>query len=275
MTRQPAGPGTDEFPYWLAAAVVIAIAVAVVIGLSDLYWQIFWTVLKGLWVTLFVTVVAFALASLIGLGFALMALARWRWMREVSRFYVEIVRGIPMLVLLFWIAFVGAPVAVAAWNWATWPLQQAGLFEAATVRDFPLLWRAILALTIGYSSFIAEVFRAGIQSVDSGQVEAAKALGLSGYQRFRLIVLPQAFRMILPPLGNDFVAMVKDSSLVSVLGVADITQLGKIYSAGSFRYMETYSMVTYIYLILTVGLSIWLRRVERRMRFNQTTAPQH
>ena len=81
--------------------------------------------------------------------------------------------------------------------------------------------------------------------------------------------------MILPPLGNDFVAMVKDSSLVSVLGVADITQLGKIYSAGSFRYMETYSMVTYIYLILTVGLSIWLRRVERRMRFNQTTAPQH
>ena len=129
MTRQPARPGTDEFPYWLAAAVVIAIAVAVVIGLSDLYWQIFWTVLKGLWVTLFVTVVAFALASLIGLGFALMALARWRWMREVSRFYVEIVRGIPMLVLLFWIAFVGAPVAVAAWNWATWPLQQAGLIR--------------------------------------------------------------------------------------------------------------------------------------------------
>ena len=129
MTRQPAGPGTDEFPYWLAAAVVIAIAVAIAIALSDLYWQIFWTVLKGLWVTLFVTVVAFALASLIGLGFALMALARSRWMREVSRFYVEIVRGIPMLVLLFWIAFVGAPVAVAGWNWATWPLQQAGLIR--------------------------------------------------------------------------------------------------------------------------------------------------
>ncbi len=147
--------------------------------------------------------------------------------------------------------------------------------DAATVRDFSLLWRAIIALTIGYSAFIAEVFRAGIQSVDIGQVEAAKALGMSGYQRFRLIVLPQAIRMILPPLGNDFVAMVKDSSLVSVLGVADITQLGKIYSAGSFRYFETYSMVAYIYLILTVGLSLALRRLERRMRFNQTTAPQH
>ena len=275
MTMQPVRAGKQEFPYWLAAAVVIAIAVAIYIAVSDLYWQVFFTVVKGLWITLFVTIVAFFLACAIGLAFALMALSDSRVLREVSRFYVEIVRGIPMLVLLFWVAFVGAPVAVAAWNWATTPLQTAGLIGEATVRDFSLLWRAIIALTIGYSAFIAEVFRAGIQSVDTGQVEAAKALGMSGYQRFRLIVFPQAIRTILPPLGNDFVAMVKDSSLVSVLGVADVTQLGKIYSAGSFRYMETYSMVAYIYLILTVGLSIWLRRVERRMRFNQTTAPQH
>ncbi|MCP5001648.1 MAG: amino acid ABC transporter permease, partial [Hyphomicrobiales bacterium] len=122
------------------------------------------------------------------------------------------------------------------------------------------------ALTIGYSAFISEVFRAGIQSVDPGQVEAAKALGLSRFQRFRLIVLPQAIRTILPPLGNDFVAMVKDSSLVSVLGVADITQMGKVYASGSFRFFETYSVVAYIYLILTVGLSLALRRLEKRMR---------
>ena len=85
---------------------------------------------------------------------------------------------------------------------------------------------------------IAEVFRAGIQSVETGQIEAAKALGLSSVQRFRLVVFPQAIRTILPPLGNDFVAMVKDSSLVSVLGVADITQMGKIYASGSFRFFE-------------------------------------
>ena len=114
-----------------------------------------------------------------------------------------------------------------------------------------LLWRAIIALMIGYSAFIAEVFRAGIQAVDKGQIEAAKALGLKRGQRFRLIILPQAIRTILPPLGNDFIAMVKDSSLVSVLGVADITQMGKIYAAGSFRFFETYSIVAYIYLILT------------------------
>ena len=134
------------------------------------------------------------------------------------------------------------------------------------MRDVSLLWRAIIALTIGYSAFIAEVFRAGIQAVDNGQIEAAKALGLTRYQRFRLIVFPQAIRIILPPLGNDFVAMVKDSSLVSVLGVADITQMGKVYAAGSFRFFETYSIVAYIYLILTVGLSLALRALEQRLR---------
>jgi polar amino acid transport system permease protein len=145
-------------------------------------------------------------------------------------------------------------------------LQEAGLTSPLQTRDISLLWRAIIALTIGYSAFISEVFRAGIQAVDPGQIEAAQALGLSRYRRFRHIVLPQAIRTILPPLGNDFIAMVKDSSPVSVLGVADITQRGKIYAAGSFRFFETYSIVAYIYLILTVGLSLALRALERRLR---------
>jgi polar amino acid transport system permease protein len=91
-------------------------------------------------------------------------------------------------------------------------------------------------------------------------------LGLNGWQRFRHVVFPQAFRTILPPLGNDFIAMVKDSSLVSVLGVSDITQLGKVYASGSFRFFETYSIVAYIYLVMTVSLSLALRRLEQRMR---------
>ena len=128
------------------------------------------------------------------------------------------------------------------------------------------MWRAIIALTIAYSAFIAEIFRAGIQSIDTGQVEAAKALGLSRFQRFRFIVFPQALKVIFPPLSNDFVAMVKDSSLVSVLGVADITQMAKVYAAGSFRFFETYSIVAYIYLVVTIGLSLLLRQLERRMR---------
>jgi ABC-type amino acid transport system permease subunit len=180
----------------------------------------------------------------------------------VARFYVEIVRGVPILVLLLYIAFVVAPGIVAAWNWLA---GRVGL-EPLTTRDFPLLWRAILALTIGYSAFLAEVFRAGLQSIERGQIEAAEALGLSGWQRFRHIVFPQAFRRILPPLGNDFVAMIKDSSLVSVLGVLDVTQIGKVTAAGNFRYFETYNVVALIYLTMTVTLSILLRRLEERLR---------
>jgi polar amino acid transport system permease protein len=266
--RAPARSRTqrEDFPYWLVAAAAIAAIAAIAIAASDLYRQIFAIVATGIGMTIYVTIVGFTLASTFGLGLALMALSRSIWLRQIARFYVEICRGVPFLVLLFWIAFAGVPAFVAIWNSVTTPLREAGLLEELLVRDVSLLWRAIIAITIGYSAFIAEVFRAGIQSVEKGQIEAAKALGLSNWQRFRLIVFPQAMRTILPPLGNDFVTMVKDSSFVSVLGVADITQMGKIYSAGTFRFFETYSIVAYIYLILTIGLSLALRALEKRLR---------
>jgi polar amino acid transport system permease protein len=267
MIPDPGGaPGEREFPWWLAMAIAIAIVAAIAIASSDLYSQIFTIVSRGVATTVFVTIVAFTLASSLGLLLAVMALSSSVILRQVSRFYVEIIRGVPILVLLFWIAFVGAPAFVAAWNYLTTPLREAGITDELLVREVSLLWRAVMALTIGYSAFIAEVFRAGIQSVDKGQIEAGMALGLSRFQRFRLIVMPQAIRTILPPLGNDFVAMVKDSSLVSVLGVADLTQMGKVYASGSFRFFETYTIVAYIYLILTIGLSLSLRTLERRLR---------
>jgi polar amino acid transport system permease protein len=264
----PASPDTakGDYPWWLVALGVIALALAGIIIANDLYRQVFSVVLKGLWVTIFVTLVAFLLATLLGLAVALMALSESKVLRQIARFYTEVIRGVPVLVLLFYIAFVGAPALVAVINFAIGPLLAAGYLEPVQVRDLSLMWRAIIALMIGYSAFIAEVFRAGIQSVDKGQIEAAKALGLSRFQRFRLVVFPQAVRVILPPLGNDFVAMVKDSSLVSVLGVADITQMGKVYASGSFRFFETYSIVAYVYLILTIGLSLALRALERRLR---------
>ncbi|WP_187968739.1 amino acid ABC transporter permease [Aquibium microcysteis] len=268
MSAAPTRDTGADFPWWLVAAGIIAAAAAAAIAANDLHAQVFSVVARGIGITVFVTVVAFALASLLGLGLALMALSASRVLRQVARFYVEIIRGVPILVLLFWIAFAGAPALVAAWNVVAAPLHAAGLGEPLMVRDLSLLWRAIIALTIAYSAFLAEIFRAGLQSVDIGQIEAAKALGLGRYRRFRHVVGPQAFRTILPPYGNDFVAMVKDSSLVSVLGVADITQMGKIYASGSFRFFETYSIVAYVYLILTVGLSLALRALERRLRRN-------
>ncbi|MEF0940231.1 amino acid ABC transporter permease [Rhizobium sp. BR 362] len=267
---QRAGPGghlsKDDFPWWLVVLVLIGIVIAIAIVTSDLYAQVFTTIVRGIGTTVFVTIVAFALAMALGLGVALLGLADSLILRQTSRFYVEVIRGIPILVLLSYIAFVGAPAFVAIYNTVTSPLAAAGWTEPLLVRDVPLMWRAIVALMIAYAAFIAEVFRAGIQAVDNGQIEAAKALGLSRYRRFRHVIAPQAFRVIFPPLSNDFIAMVKDSSLVSVLGVADITQLAKIYSSGSFRYFESYSILAYIYLILTIGLSLLLRRFEKRMR---------
>lgn len=261
----PQGDQKGDRPWWLVAFLISALSLAVVIFVSDLYAQVFNTVAKGLWVTVFVTLVGFALATALGLLIALLGMSDSVILRQSARFYVEVVRGIPILVLLFYIAFVGAPAFVALYNVLTAPLISAGLAEPMVVRDVSLMWRAIMALMIGYSAFIAEIFRAGIQSIDKGQIEAAKALGLSRSKRFRLVVFPQAIRVIFPPLSNDFVAMVKDSSLVSVLGVADITQMGKVYASGSFRFFETYSVVAYVYLVLTIGLSILLRGFEKRM----------
>lgn len=245
---------------------VLFVFVAYVIITNDLFTQITRVVGKGVWITIWVTLGGFTFASIIGLCLAVMSLSNSLLLRQLARFYIEVIRGIPILVLLFYIAFVLAPGFVWFWNYITAPMVEAGLISPMKIRDFSLLMRAVLALTIGYSAFIAEVFRAGIQSVDEGQVEAAKAMGLGRWHRFRLIIMPQAIRTILPPLGNDFVAMVKDSSLVSVLGVADITQMGKVYAAGSFRFFETYSIVAYLYLLMTVTLSIALRSLERRMR---------
>ena len=116
--------------------------------------------------------------------------------------------------------------------------------------------RAILALTIGYSAFISEVLRAGIESIEKDQREAAQTEGANYWQTMRFILLPQAVRNVLPALGNEFIAMLKDSALVSALGVQDITQLGKVYSASTFKFFETYSIVALLYLIMTLGIGV-------------------
>ena len=256
---------TTDFPWWLVLTLSIGAWLGYQIINDDLYSEVFSILYKGIGVTAFVTFTAFSLACILGLLLAAAVLSPFLILRQAARFYIEVMRGIPILVLLFYIAFVGAPAIVASINYifGSW------LDSPMRTRDFPLIWRAIIALTLGYSAFVAEVFRAGIQAVSVGQREAAQSLGLSPINRFIYVTFPQAFRTILPPLGNDFIAMIKDSALVSVLGVADITQLGKIYAAGSFRFMETYNIVAYIYLLVTLLLSLALRRLEKRLRQNQ------
>lgn len=259
----PPHPKPDgDFPWWLVILAAIAFFLFGQIAFSEVYGGVLSALSKGIWITLSVSVVAFAGACLIGLGLALMGLSRFALLRQIARLYIEVMRGVPIIVLLLYVAFVLAPAVVVAVNWLAEPM---GLGPLRT-RDVPLLSRAVAALMLAYAAFLAEIFRAGLQAVDPGQIEAAKSLGLSGWQRFRHVSFPQAFRMVLPPLGNDFVAMVKDSSLVAVLGVSDVTQLAKVTAAGNFRYFETYNVAALIYLTMTIGLSLCLRRLEARLR---------
>ena len=264
MTYIPRKPTIlSRTPWWL-----LAIALLFVLGLWGItadgtYSQIFRALSGGVVTTLWVTIIAFAAATALGLLIAIARTSNNRILRELSTFYVEIIRGIPVLVFLFYVAFVGAPGLVSAVNWLLQPLD-----ATITIRQFDFVWRAILALTVCYSAFIAEIFRAGIESVDRGQIEAARALGFSRWKCFRLVTFPQALRNILPPLANDFVSMVKDSALVSALGVQDITQLGKVYSSGSFLFFETYNVVAFLYLTMTISLSLLVRLLERHLHEN-------
>ncbi|MCP4085551.1 MAG: amino acid ABC transporter permease, partial [Actinomycetia bacterium] len=126
-------------------------------------------------------------------------------------------------------------------------------------------WRGILALSIIYGAYIAEVFRGGVQSIPRGQMEAGRSLGLSRFSTMRYVVLPQAMRAIIPPLGNDFIAILKDSSLLSVLAVGEITYNARQYASGSFRFRESYIVLIFIYVSLVLTLSFLLTRLEARM----------
>ena len=258
------GPSSqnEDFPWWLVIVAVTGLVLFLRVATNADYANVFGVMAKGIWVTVYVTLISYALACALGMGLALGQLSRWLILRQISRLYVEVMRGIPIMVLLLYVSFALIPALIGVWNWAA---GHAG-WDDLSGRDFPFVWRAVIALTLAYASFLAEVFRAGLLSVDKGQIEAAEALGLSRWQRFRHVVWPQAFRTVLPPLGNDFVAMIKDSSLVSVVGVADITQLGKTFAAGNFRYLETYNVMALIYLTMTICLSLVLRWVEQRLR---------
>jgi polar amino acid transport system permease protein len=255
-----------RLPWWLVALVLLGgWGLASVLASAD-YRVIFGAVSRGLGVTVTVSVIAYGASLLLGLGLGLLRSSRLRVAREVSTFYVELVRGLPMLVILYYIAFVGAPALAGALNWLLSPAIDAGLMGPILARSFDFATRAVLALTLGYAAFISEIFRAGIESVDRGQVEAALALGMTRGQVMRRVVLPQALRNVLPALANEFVAIVKDSALVSALGVQDITQLGKVYAASTFKFFETYNAVAFFYLCLTVTLSMAVRALERRLK---------
>ena len=230
-------------------ALIIWMVYTIISG--DEYVKAFNFIIPGIRITFGATFVSFLIALILGLFLGIGRISDNKFLSTISRTYIEFVRGIPILILIFTMAFV---VVV-----------DAAEFLNINNGNVPMIIRAIIALSVFYGAYIAEVFRAGIESVPVGQREGGASLGLSERQVMRHIVLPQAFRNMLPALGNDFISMMKDSSLLSVLAVQDLTYKGRLYSGSTFRFQETYLVLTVLYLCITLLLSGLQRRLERRL----------
>lgn len=262
----------SQFPWWFVALILILIGTFTAIATQPSYTEAFNFIKAGLSITIRTTLIAFVIALFLGLITGLGRISHNVFFKNMATLYVEFIRGVPMLVLIFFIALVAVPAVVSGmnelgqwfqtqgWNWIANPLL------ALENKAIEMNVRAIVALSVTYGAFLAEIFRAGIQSVSKGQMEAARSQGMSSGQAMIYIILPQAIRNVLPALGNDFVAMLKDSSLVSVLAVRDITQVARLYAGRSFRFEEAYTTLAILYLSMTIVLSLVVKYIERRVR---------
>ena len=212
----------------------------------------------GVVVTIYVTVLSFAFTLVAGLIGGLGRLSKNRIIYGISTAYVEVIRGIPLLVQLIWWYF-AFPVVIQA-------IGRAIGSQALASYQANAILMAIIGLTFCYGAYMSEIYRAGIQSIQRGQAEAAYSLGMNYFQSMRFIVLPQAVRVILPPVGNEFIALLKDSSLVSVVAVADLTRRGREFSSQSFLPLQTWTMVALIYLMMTLfsaRIAFWIEKKTR------------
>lgn len=259
----------SRWPWWLLVILLIGVFLSVKFTTDELYSTILGKLAVGIVVTVRVAVVSYLAAILIGLIAGLGRVSKNPIAYNIATLYVQIIRGVPILVQILVIAFVIGPAVVGMLN--ALGTQLVGLLGpdnflmTTSNQDFSTETRVIIALAVAYGGYEAETFRAGIESISKGQMEASRSLGMSYFQAMRYIILPQAVRRVLPPLSNDFISMVKDSSLVSVLGVRDITQEARLYAAASFRYLETYFVLAYIYLVMTIGLSLGVKALENRL----------
>ncbi len=275
LRKRQAQKRIRAYPWWVMGIVVIFAFTIYMILTRQNFQNAFLFIRAGLTVTIQITLVAYGIALAIGLLTGLGRISNSVFFKNIATLYVEIIRGIPMLVLIFFIAFVGVPVVVQGLNAIGFWLGDTGLAAGSNaltrleVNTIPMTTRAILALSVTYGAFLAEIFRAGIQSIPRGQMEAARAQGLTHWQAMRYVILPQAVRNVLPALGNDFVSMLKDSSLVSVLAVRDITQIAKLYAGRSFQYNETYITLAVLYLAMTIVLSLGVKLIEKRYQRNE------
>jgi polar amino acid transport system permease protein len=258
----------SRWPWWLLFIFLAGVFLFYKITTDELYSTILGRLASGIGLTLRVALAAFAFAILIGLIVGLGRVSKNPIIFNLATLYVQIIRGVPILVQIIYVAYVIRPLLFNLIH--SLGTQLIGILGPnnflllTTNQDITAEAQVVFALAIAYGGYEAETFRAGIESISKGQMEAARSLGMSYFQAMRYVILPQAVRRVLPPLGNDFVSMIKDSSLVSVLGVRDVTQEARLYAAASFRYPETYNTLAFVYLSLTISLSLGVKFIENR-----------
>lgn len=208
----------------------------------EYFFRILPVLLVGARMTIQLTAVSVLFGTIIGLFVGIAKVSRNRLLKGLATVYVEVIRGTPLLVQLYIVYF--------------------GL---VTLVDLGQYWSAILAFSINSGGYVAEIVRGGIQSINKGQMEAARSLGMTYGQSMRYIILPQAFKRILPPLGNEFIVLLKDSSLVSIIALEELLRKGQIIVTRNFKAFETYGAVALVYLVITLVLSQGVRYLERRL----------
>jgi len=193
--------------------------------------------------TIKITILSFALSLFLGLFVGIARISKRRFFSFLSKIYVDLIRGVPLLVQIFFIYF--------------------GLGKILNLDRF---LAGVLAVGICYSAYLAEIFRAGIQAIPRGQFEAALSLGMTPYQTLRHIILPQSFRIVIPPVANEFIASLKDSSLVSIIGLRELTRAGREYYSTYFVDFHTWLLVGLIYLVMTLSLSRVVSWTEKKFK---------
>lgn len=259
VTPDPTPPGAkvsyewSGFPWWFVGIVAV-IAFPLFKVLTDPTWHEGFSFIKdGLVLTLTVTGVGFVIAVTLGLLVSLARMSSNPVASNLAQFYIELIRGLPVIVTIFIVAFV-------VWDFI---MDLLGVSPRSFLASNTVA--ATVAVGLIYAAFIAEVFRAGITSVRRGQREAGMSMGLSKIQVFRLIVWPQALKNVMPALGNDLIALLKDSSLVSILAVRELTQMTRLWTGRSFQFLVGFLILAAMYLTLTVSLSLLLQWYERKI----------
>jgi len=247
--------------WWIMVVIVVVLLLLLIFLKPDPYKNLFVFVQDGVWRTTYITIISFAFVVVFGLIVGLARLSKSKIVRGIATIYVEVIRGIPMLVqIIYWYFAFPAIVQELGRNW--------NIQSMATFRPDGIVM-AIFGLTFGYSAYMSEVYRAGIQSISKGQMEAARSLGMTYVQAMRFVILPQAVRVILPPMGNELITLLKDTALVSAVSIADLTRRGREYSSSHFNPIETWTLVALLYLVMTLLATRLVTYLEKRARYER------